>query len=47
MAETDIEILVKNFKNLNSILEVDRNSLIPFFGDRADEIFEMIEHVRE
>ncbi len=47
MTEVDIEILVKNFKNLNSILEVDRASLTPLFGERADEIFEMIEHVRE
>ena len=47
MTEADIEILVKNFKNLNSILEVDRASLTPLFEERTDEIFEMIEHVRE
>jgi diadenylate cyclase len=43
----DLETLVKNFKNLNSILEIDRESLTPLFGERASEIFEMIEHVRE
>jgi len=43
----DLEILVKNFKNLTSILEIDRGSLTPLFEERADEVFEMIEHVRE
>ena len=47
ICEEDIGNLIKNFKNLQAILEVDRESLVPIFGERANEIFECIEHVRE
>lgn len=48
MAEEDIEILVKNFKNLNAILELNKKQLVPFFEEKKiDEIFEIIDHVRE
>jgi diadenylate cyclase len=48
MSEVDMETLVKNFKNLNSILEVRKEDLIPFFSeDKINDIFEMIKDIRE
>ena len=43
--EKDIGVLIKNFKNLNSILSLKKEDLIPFFGEeRANEIFEKVNH---
>jgi diadenylate cyclase len=47
ICEEDIGDLIKNFKNLQAILEIDRESLVPIFNDRSNEIFECIEHIRE
>jgi len=45
--EKDIGILIKNFKNLNSILSVKKEDLIPFFGEeKANELIEKINHAR-
>jgi diadenylate cyclase len=48
MSGEDAEILIKNFKNLHSILGVDRNILIPLFSEeKIDDIFEIIKNIRE
>jgi len=45
--EKDIGILIKNFKNLNSILEAKKEHLIPIFGEeKTNEILEKINHVK-
>jgi len=45
--EKDIGILIKNFKNLNPILSVGKEELIPLFGEeKANEILEKMKHVR-
>jgi len=47
IGEKDIGILIKNFKNLNSILEAKKEELIPLFGEeRTNEILEKIKHSR-
>ncbi|MCK9595958.1 DNA integrity scanning diadenylate cyclase DisA [Candidatus Pacearchaeota archaeon] len=46
--EEDGGILVKNFKNLSSILELKREDLIPFFEEgKILEILEKINHIKE
>jgi len=48
LSSDEIEILVKNFKNLNSILDLRLESLIPFFGEeRVKSILEGINHIQE
>jgi diadenylate cyclase len=48
MPSGDIEILIKNFRNLSSILELKKEDLTPLFGEeKASEIFDGIEHIRE
>ncbi len=48
MYPEDIENLIKNFKNLNGILSVKKEDLIPLFSEaKINEIFEMIEDLRE
>jgi diadenylate cyclase len=48
IVEKDIGILIKNFKNLISILELKREELIPFFGEeRANDLIEKIKHAKE
>jgi len=45
--ERDIGILIKTFKNLNSILSVKKEDLIPLVGEeKAGEIFEKINYAR-
>jgi diadenylate cyclase len=45
--EKDIGILIKNFKNLNSILCVRKEELVPVFGEeKSNEILEKISHTR-
>jgi len=45
--EKEIEILIKNFKNLTSILELKKEDLIPFFEEeKTDEIIEKIENMK-
>ncbi|VVB82106.1 DNA integrity scanning protein DisA [uncultured archaeon] len=46
--ERDIGILVKNFKNLNSILGIKREEIEGFFGkENTDLLLEKIDHLRE
>ncbi len=46
--EKDIGILIKNFKNLISILGLRKEELIPFFGEeRAIELVDKIKHTKE
>jgi diadenylate cyclase len=48
LSEEEIEILVKNFKNLDSILNLKIENLTQFFeGEKAQKILEVIEHIRE
>jgi len=45
--EKDIGILIKNFKNLNSILSAKKEELVPIFGEqKTNEILEKINHAR-
>jgi len=46
--EKDAGTLIKNFKNLASILELKREDLIPFFEEeKVNEIFEKISHIKD
>lgn len=48
ISEKDIEVLIKNFKNLNSILELKKEDLLKLFDEKeANEILEKISHVRD
>ncbi|MEK6827654.1 MAG: DNA integrity scanning diadenylate cyclase DisA [Nanoarchaeota archaeon] len=48
MPSGEIDILIKNFRNLSSILELKKEDLTPLFGEeKASEIFDEIEHIRE
>ncbi len=48
ISEGEIGILIKNFKNLISILNLKKEDLIPFFEEeRINDILEKINHVRE
>jgi len=48
ISEKDIGILIKNFKNLNSILEAKKEELASIFGEeKTNEILERINHTRE
>jgi diadenylate cyclase len=45
--EKDIGILIKTFKNLNSILETKKEDLVPLFGEeKSSEISEKIKHAK-
>jgi diadenylate cyclase len=47
ISEKDIGILIKNFKNLNSILEIKKEQLTPIFGEeKINEIIEKINYIR-
>ena len=47
VSEKDAGILIKNFKNLISILDLRREDLIPFFEEEnVNEIFEKISHMK-
>jgi diadenylate cyclase len=47
ISEKDVGILIKNFKNLASILELKREDLIPFFEEeKVNEIFDKINHIK-
>jgi len=47
ISEKDIGILIKNFKNLNSILCARKEELVPVFGEeKTNEILEKINHTR-
>ncbi len=47
ISEKDIGILIKNFKNLNSILGAKKEDLAPIFGEeKSSEILEKINHTR-
>ncbi len=48
IADQDTGILIKNFKNLISILDLKKEDLIPFFGEeKANEISEKLSHIKE
>jgi len=48
LSEEEIEILIKNFKNLNAILNLKKEELIPFFEEeKIKNILEEIDHIRE
>ena len=48
ISEKDAGILIKNFKNLISILSLKREDLIPFFEEeKINEILEKISHIKE
>lgn len=48
ISEGDIGILVKNFKNLISILNLKKEDLIPFFEEKKiEDILEKINHLKE
>ncbi len=48
ISEKDAGILIKNFKNLISILELKKEEFIPFFEEeKINEILEKISHVKE
>jgi len=45
--EKEIGILIKNFKNLNSILSAKKEDLIPLFGEeKTNELLEKVNHTR-
>ncbi len=45
--EKDIGVLIKNFKNLNTVLSLNQGELIPFFGEeKANEVIEKIKHIK-
>lgn len=45
--EKDIGILIKNFKNLNSILCAKKEELLPIFGEeKSSEILDKVNHTR-
>ena len=45
--EKDIGILIKNFKNLSSILSAKKEDLIPLFGEgKTNEILEKVNHAK-
>jgi diadenylate cyclase len=48
ISEKDTGILIKNFKNLISIIDIKKEELIPFFGtEKAAELSEKIKHAKE
>ncbi len=48
ISERDIGTLVKNFKNLNSILHIKKEELLPVFGEeKSNEILDKINHTRQ
>ena len=47
ISEKDIGILIKNFKNLNSILYAKKEDLITIFGEeKTNEILEKVNHTK-
>jgi diadenylate cyclase len=48
ISEEDTGALIKNFKNLPSILELEKESLVKLFGEeKAQNILEKINHINE
>jgi diadenylate cyclase len=48
ISEKDAGILIKNFKNLTSILELRKEDLIPFFEEeRIVELLDRINHIKD
>lgn len=46
--EKDVGILIKNFKNLDAILELKKEDLIPFFEEeKIIELIDKINHIKE
>lgn len=48
IAETESGILIKNFKNLSSILELKKEDIIPFFEEtKINDLIERVSHAKD